>query len=165
METLKHWRQKVSQCRKKVGRLNNLVSCGIAISADKGTTTIAQFLAQTVQLGSLKFCRTFGRFILVSSCGLKKRVTILVAFHDDQKNWLTCCFGPILRLISNKTYVLNTHNLSSHNFKLFSNPSFSSKSGVQQMPTCLASPCNRACRLSQCTTCRVLPSTNFSDLL
>ena len=29
---------------------------------------------------SFKFCRTFGRTILVSSCGLKK-VTIIVAFH------------------------------------------------------------------------------------
>ena len=37
-------------------------------------------LGQIFQFETIKFCRTL-KTILVSSCGLKKRVTIIVAFH------------------------------------------------------------------------------------
>ena len=48
-------------------------------------------LGQMSQFGTIKLCRTL-RTILVSSCGLKKRVTIIVAFHFMKGRLKRQCF-------------------------------------------------------------------------
>ena len=73
--------KKVSQCRKKIGRGDPLVSPGMVWYAGKQEKPFwFSSLDQIVQFGAIIFCRTFknyfGQFVWI-----EKKATIIVAFH------------------------------------------------------------------------------------
>ena len=73
--------KKISQCRKKIGRWDPLVSPGMVWYAGKQEKPFwFSSLDQIVQFGAIIFCRTFknyfGQFVWI-----EKKVTIIVAFH------------------------------------------------------------------------------------
>ena len=82
------FRKKVSQCQKKL-KGDPLVSPGMVCYAGKQEKTFwFSSLCQIVQFGAIIFAELL-RTILVSSCGSKKRVTIIVAFHFMKRRLIT----------------------------------------------------------------------------
>ena len=74
----KNFFPKKSLACRKIERGDPLVSPGMVCYAGNQEKPFwFSSLDQIVQFGAIIFCRT----ILVSSCGYKKRVTIIVAFH------------------------------------------------------------------------------------
>ena len=74
---------KKSQCRKKIGRGDPLVSPGMVWYAGKQEKPFwFSSLDQIVQFGAIMFCRTFknyfGQFVWIEK---KRKATIIVAFH------------------------------------------------------------------------------------
>ena len=86
--------RKVPLCRKN----DSLVSPGMVCYAEKeGKPFWFSSLGQMMQLETIKNCRT----ILVTSCGLEKKVTIIVAFHFMKRRLKNGNYiSPVLYLLS-----------------------------------------------------------------
>ena len=73
------------QIRKKsLTRPKKMKAGAISFAGKKGKPFWFTFLCQILQFVTIKYCRTSRNFF-VSSCGLKKRVTIIVAFNFKKR--------------------------------------------------------------------------------
>ena len=78
----KNFRKKSLAVPKKIGRGDPLVSPGMVWYAGKtGKTVLVQFARPNSAIWYNNYFVELLRTLLVSSCGLKKKATIIVAFH------------------------------------------------------------------------------------